>query len=86
MTGPEHYREAERLLTEAGDLQADYEDASVLPLLARAQVHALLASAASVVPASVDNEMLAAFQRGWRWGARWRNTVHAEGTPTDHAG
>ena len=47
MTGPEHYREAERILTEvsAGEL-----DASVLDrdqLLIAAQVHALLASAAA---------------------------------------
>jgi hypothetical protein len=47
MTGPEHYAEAERLLTEAAGLQVDYEDASTLPLLTRAQVHATLALAAA---------------------------------------
>jgi hypothetical protein len=55
MTGPEHYREAERILTEvsAGEL-----DASVLDrdqLLIAAQVHALLASAAATAaPSSLD--------------------------------
>jgi hypothetical protein len=52
MTGPEHYREAERILTEvsAGEL-----DASVLDrdqLLIAAQVHALLASAAATAVSS----------------------------------
>jgi hypothetical protein len=52
MTGPEHYLEAERILTEvsAGEL-----DASVLDrdqLLIAAQVHALLASAAATAVSS----------------------------------
>ena len=52
MTGPEHYREAERILTEvsAGEL-----DASVLDrdqLLIAAQVHAMLASAAATAVSS----------------------------------
>jgi hypothetical protein len=52
MTGPEHYREAERIITEvsAGEL-----DASVLDrdqLLIAAQVHALLASAAATAISS----------------------------------
>jgi hypothetical protein len=52
MTGPEHYREAERIITavSAGEL-----DASVLDrdqLLIAAQVHALLASAAATAISS----------------------------------
>jgi hypothetical protein len=52
MTGPEHYREAERIITavSAGEL-----DASVLDrdqLLIAAQVHALLASAAATAVSS----------------------------------
>ena len=52
MTGPEHYREAERIITEvsAGEL-----DSSVLDrdqLLIAAQVHALLASAAATAVSS----------------------------------
>jgi hypothetical protein len=56
MTGPEHYAEAERLLTEAAGLQVDYEDASALPLLTRAQVHATLAltAATALNPAGED--------------------------------
>jgi hypothetical protein len=56
MTGPEHYREAERIITavSAGEL-----DASVLDrdqLLIAAQVHALLASAAATaVSSSLDS-------------------------------
>ncbi len=41
MNGAEHYREAERLLHEAGDADLD------APMLARAQVHATLALAAA---------------------------------------
>lgn len=48
MNGPEHYREAERLLTRA----ADAETAVALYLLSRAQVHATLALAAATVDAS----------------------------------
>lgn len=44
MTGPEHYREAERLLAEAFD---DSETASAKEILAEAQVHATLALAAA---------------------------------------
>lgn len=41
MSGPEHYREAERLLEQAGDYTAD--DAIGVALAQRAQVHATLA-------------------------------------------
>lgn len=45
MTGPEHYREAERLLFEAGKLYAG--DQREPGLLAEAQIHATLALAAA---------------------------------------
>ena len=49
MTGPEHYREAERLARIGGQGHADpEEDANVL---AEAQVHATLALAAATVAA-----------------------------------
>jgi len=49
MSGPEHYREAERL----AELAAEYPEAFDAPILAAAaQVHATLAvAAASVLPA-----------------------------------
>jgi hypothetical protein len=60
MTGPEHYREAERIITavSAGEL-----DASVLDrdqLLIAAQVHALLASAAATAIGAGGLD-----ERGW---------------------
>ena len=42
MTGPEHYREAERLVAQVDEGAADWE-----PLAASAQVHATLALAAA---------------------------------------
>ena len=42
MTGPEHYREAERLLAQVDDGAADWE-----PIVTAAQVHATLAIAAT---------------------------------------
>lgn len=51
MTGPEHYAEAERLLTEVTDFFPSNDDASdqalVMALHQRAQVHATLALAAA---------------------------------------
>jgi hypothetical protein len=65
MTGPEHYREAERLLDTAtdndGDIQTD--DGMTANILTAAQVHATLALAAAtaipLVPAHVLAEMKA---------------------------
>lgn len=62
MTGPEHYQEAERLLTEAAGLQVDYEDASTLPLHVRAQVHATLALTA----ATAMNTLAYQIRNGYR--------------------
>lgn len=52
MTGPEHYREAERLLADAArgaDTGPVYFLDDAAPTLAAAQVHATLALAAAVV-------------------------------------
>lgn len=65
MTGPEHYREAERLLTKvkAGDLTPLHrltarQAASVMQLvITEAQVHALLALAAATAPVYTDQEV-----------------------------
>jgi hypothetical protein len=46
MTGPEHYREAERLLAERHEL-LEYSSDPCTELLAEAQVHATLALAAA---------------------------------------
>jgi hypothetical protein len=46
VTGPEHYREAEALLEEAGD-PADHGVSALHAHIARAQVHATLAAAAA---------------------------------------
>lgn len=60
MTGPEHYREAERLLTDRPSV-ADWTDRPVLAqehwqqTLAEAQVHATLAlTAAMAMPTNTD--------------------------------
>lgn len=51
MTGPEHYREAERLLARAAD-STTYDEAA--GITAQAQVHATLAlAAATAIPADV---------------------------------
>lgn len=50
MTGPEHYREAENLLKaleEASEQGGGLEAATVMAILAKAQVHATLANTAS---------------------------------------
>lgn len=61
MTGPEHYREAERLVAKARALGGGdtYNSAQVRPrvLLAEAQVHASLALAAATALQETD---------GWR--------------------
>ena len=48
MTGPDHYREAERLLDESVDPVASTPD-GIARMIARAQVHATLALAAAQV-------------------------------------
>jgi hypothetical protein len=51
-TGPEHYREAERLDAEAGERIASGGWSAATALAARAQVHATLANAAALVDAT----------------------------------
>lgn len=66
MTGPEHYREAERLLSHA-DEERGYSDATYGLMYTRAQVHATLAVAAFLAPrietwmAEPDLEIVAEF-------------------------
>lgn len=63
MTGPEHYAEAERLLTERDAVRAPgafgagsmiYGDAAREDMLARAQVHAALAQTAATLVGSAS--------------------------------
>lgn len=63
MTGPEHYREAEQLLTEAlTQFQGPGYDAETARKLAAAQVHATLAAAAAAAAAP-----FATMQGGREW-------------------
>jgi len=64
MTGPEHYREAERLIGMAreshhADLYGHYTDAQADLILADAQVHAILAGAAATALGTSRAETLA---------------------------
>ncbi|MFE9003172.1 hypothetical protein ACFYOY_13670 [Streptomyces sp. NPDC007875] len=53
MTGPEHYREAERLLAEADNIAEHGGDMG--EMIAAAQVHATLAHAAATAQAALVN-------------------------------
>ena len=64
MTGPEHYREAERLLRHA---ETPHADAALT--LADAQVHATLALAAATAAAGIDR-MTALAAISWDSAAR----------------
>lgn len=68
MNGPQHYREAERLLPIAHDLADQGKQVRADFIVARAQVHATLALAA----ASVQNDTV-------DFGAdpRWQKTLEA---------
>ncbi|HEU5032727.1 MAG TPA: hypothetical protein VFV01_47945 [Spirillospora sp.] len=64
MTGPEHYRVAERLLAAAGETYAGDLDARI----AAAQVHATLAVAAATAAAQAtayDGDEDGSRSRGW---------------------
>lgn len=52
MTGPEHFREAERILNEAQGLDSGNVD--LAPMLAEAQVHATLALAAATAASQAN--------------------------------
>ena len=65
MNGPQHYREAERLLPIAHDLADQGQQVRADFIVARAQVHATLAAAAtSLTPVSVQHSQ----QNGGAWG------------------
>jgi hypothetical protein len=70
MTGPEHYREAERLLSEAGVGGAEGTYFVRPESLAAAQVHATLAAAAATALGSTrTGAMPAADYEAWRAAA-----------------
>ena len=70
MTGPEHYREAERLLAEAGAEGAEGTYFVRPESLAAAQVHATLAhAAATALSGTHSGAMPAADFEAWRCAA-----------------
>ncbi|MFB7711642.1 hypothetical protein [Streptomyces sp. NPDC056105] len=74
MTGPEHYREAEKLLGYAEARDAEQRgDAEDMSLLAEAQVHATLALAAGTALANADRSASAEYVR--YDGAEWRRAA-----------
>jgi hypothetical protein len=74
MTGPEHYREAERLLDAAtdndGDIQTD--DGMTANILAAAQVHATLAHVGATAIPQTRAQILAEM-KAWSGVAGTRN-------------
>lgn len=56
MNGPQHYKEAERLLPIAHDLADQDEQVRADFIVARAQVHATLAAAAATIDALPPSE------------------------------
>ena len=77
MTGPEHYREAERLQRHAAELAGSFEGARAASeaerdhraaVLADAQVHATLALAAAL---GLSAHLDAAETRAWREGSSY---------------
>jgi hypothetical protein len=65
VTGPEHYREAERLLADAAsgsDSGPSYYLDDALPTLAAAQAHATLAAAAATADALVPSSLYQPWQ------------------------
>jgi hypothetical protein len=68
MTGPEHYKEAERLLPLAHDLADQGHQVRADFIVARAQVHATLALAAATAAAQAtayDGDEHSSRARGW---------------------
>lgn len=64
MNGPEHYREAERRLAQAHEVEGEFADY----LMAKAQVHATLALAAATAATQAtayDGDEYSARSRGW---------------------
>jgi hypothetical protein len=56
MTGPEHYRKAEELLSKAEELLASDEPSAATWSVEQAQVHATLALAAATALRDIDSQ------------------------------
>lgn len=72
MTGPDHYREAERVLDHAEEQAAANSDAWYANAVLAAQVHATLALAAAVAAeqaTAYDGDETHARSRGWAFVA-----------------
>jgi hypothetical protein len=80
MTGPEHYSEAERLLTEAAAIEVSDDDPASLPYVARAQVHATLALAAATALNPTGEDFVP--DRNWTEFSAWAR-VCAVSPPID---
>lgn len=79
MNGPEHYREAERLLDRAENVIPDDEPAQAA-VAARAQVHATLALAAATAELDAYNvDGQAATGRRADAGKAWRDAIKPDG-------
>ena len=70
MTGPEHYREAERLLESARTLReprpaAGWMENEISAIQAQAEVHAMLALAAATALGHLDGGVTVASDRAW---------------------
>lgn len=68
MTGPEHYREAERLIDTVSPAPLSMDFRTIRAILAAAQVHATLAAAAATALCSgpgYDNPGAGATRREW---------------------
>jgi hypothetical protein len=79
MNGPEHYKTAEKLLDEAArGVPDDADQAGLIALiLARAAVHARLASVAAVVELGLDHPNWVVAEQNRRY-QNWLETVRGE--------
>ena len=79
MNGPEHYKAAEELLDEATRAMPDDADQAglVALILARAAVHARLASVAAVVEIGLDPSTDWLAEQGRRY-QNWLETIRGE--------
>ena len=70
MTGPQHYREAERLLTEANRIMDGFPGEQYAQTIATAQAHATLAvAAATALSAGTSYHAVQADMTEWRHAA-----------------
>lgn len=87
MTGPEHYREAEQLLTDAFSSKLttyEGENPEADRLIAAAQVHATLALAAATEAAGVPRGKVLADQCNVAESAYGRQCIKADRHDTGH--